>query len=238
MEGGAEKRAELCQTATQSVQYNKIKHQYYEVVSEDTDLGSLRPFDILEGQLKKEDTQVEKYYNPVDKFTQVISYKNSEEIGADWMRKPGTVVMDMSGSKLFGCDGSYLNEISFDPENVALFEETYAADDVDIIYDEPFPLITLQNYQELLNAGFNVFGFSPFSIIWNDTMRIEVNATELTVTEYLFDENDKIKFERYRKWLEDPNTASPTIIPLADRKYILYNTIAVSYTHLTLPTKA
>ena len=226
---GAEKRAELCQTATQSVQYNKFKYQYYEVLSEGTDLAEMNSFDILDGELKKEDTQVEKYYNPVDKFTQVTTYNNPEEIGADWMRKPATIVMDMSGTKLFGCDGAYLNEVSFDPENAALFEEVYAEDDIDIIYDEPFPQLTYQDQQELRNAGYIVFGFSSFFIISNDTLRIEVNSTELTVTEYKFDEAGKIEFERYRRWIT--NQDDPRLNPILSLNvnYILYTTIERAY---------
>jgi hypothetical protein len=225
----AQFREQLCQRATQSVQYNKIKYSYFETIKEE-DAQNQHPFDIMDGMLKKEDTQVEKYYNPTDKFAKVIHYNNPTEVVDDWMTPPATVFMDMRGSKLYDCKGTLLNEIAHDPENISFFEEVYSAENVDIINDQPFPELSFMDYEALRNSGYTIEGLPYKTIITNSTIRLEIDPLIRTVTLYQFDAAGNITFESYKRWLpvfSTPN--SPGLIKLTPDFYRLGVQIDRSY---------
>ena len=202
-------RAQLCATATHSASFKKKTHTYYEIVPNEfgamSSAEDMHPYDLLDGEFKEVGSQVDKFYNPTDKFSKLITYDNPEDMVESWMDKPAAVVLGMDGVKLYECDGSMVSETAYDTENAEFFAEIYAPENVNtdaLVYGEQFPALSLEDYALLRQAGFTVEGAPGFfTIASNEEMRLEFNDRFKTLTEYRFDENGKVQFESYKRWI-------------------------------------
>ncbi|MEM6320660.1 MAG: T9SS type A sorting domain-containing protein [Bacteroidota bacterium] len=192
-------RPNLCNTATQSLRFEQTHYEYYEIVA-DGNITDLHPFDLMEGQQKIERQRIEQYYNPTDKFTQVISYLNPEEMVDSWMDQPATMVMDMDGTTLYGCDGTMMNSIPYEAENKTFLDDFYSQADIDIVREDTFTIINDSMRQVLVNQGYTLTNTANGFTLTNDSVEVSYDTLANIISLQQYDATNLLINESHQQW--------------------------------------